>query len=787
MRAMGALPVIACALAGRAAAQGGPAGSAAAAGGSGEGRPEEARCALRSTLERRWAAGVNPDGSVDPDGKAVAARRIAPRLIDELPPAGPAGPDAASDTDVLHQSLDLEWFYDARKITGSNTMTVRSTVDGLSQFTIRLHPNFLVSSCTVDGVDAAISTPAAGSYGRTVTLPHAYNAQDVLTIVIGYTGSVSSQGFGSIEFKTIGGQPTVSTLSEPYYAGTWWPTKDGDILVPGDNSDKFTVEVAVTAPADYTTVSNGLLQGVDALPGNRARYRWASSYPIAPYLVSFASAKYLTSTMTYDYGAGTMPVQFYVASASSNDLAQWQKSVAMLGVYRDIFGLYPFINEKYAVYQFTFSGGMEHQTCTGMGVFSESITAHELAHQWWGDNITCRTWNHIWLNEGFATYGQSMWDERKSGSASLTALQQSMANHRPSNFSGTVYRSDTKSVSSIFDSTNSYNKAAWVLHMLRHAVGDANFFAGLANYRAHRQGGAAVTEDFFADMGQTCGRDLTYLMNQWIYSPGAVDYQYGWQPFSVNGRHYARLLLKQTQSTNYPTYDLPLDVRLNSNTTYTTLHNFARVQSFVIPSGSPVASVTLDPGLWLLTITKTSIAYAPGSPKILQTTPAPGQTVGSLAPNPITVTFSEDVLASAEDFAITGPDGSVPFAYSYNPGNFTATLEPLSSLYSGMYSVAISDHVTSAAAGIALDGEVRDAQAPGSLPSGDGLAGGAGLWDFSVECSADIDGSGFVDRDDFDDFVHAFEAGLPGADIDGSGFVDAADFTVFVEVFEAGC
>ncbi|GMV25433.1 MAG: hypothetical protein AMXMBFR58_14640 [Phycisphaerae bacterium] len=751
----------------------------------------------KQAMARQLMASGQADGAVaNPEGKHRRPRLLTgPDDWDLGNGNGTGGGtrEASTATDVLHQDLDIEVIYATDNISGSNTMTVKSLVNGLTQFTIRLRSQYTVSSCQVDGVNCSISTPGASSYGRTITLPRAYNAGEVFTVYIAYSGTAVSRGFGSIEFSTLGGQPGVFTLSEPYFSATWWPTKDGDFGQPGDNGDKFTMELALTAPSTYTTASNGLLQGVDTLSGNRKRYRWATNYPIAPYLVAFGSTTYNTWTKDYNYGEGTMPVQFFVspASDSPSNRAGWEKCINMLATYRTVYGLYPFINEKYGIYEFVFGGGMEHQTITGQSGFGESLTAHELTHQWWGDNVTCKTWNHIHLNEGFATYGECLWEERKNGGTNLAALRSAINARKPGTVSGTVYCSDVGDINAIFNYTNSYQKGAWVQHMLRRVMGDADYFAGLANYRAKRQGGAATTDQFFADMSEVEGADLTYFMNQWVYSPGAVQYQYGWQTANINGQNYLRLYINQVQSASYPVYNMPIDVRVNNNTNMTyVVRNDAKTEHFVVPISAAASSVAIDPDNWILETGKASVAYVAGPPKVIQTSPALGAVIdGGTPPSQITVTFSENVNASASNFTINGPDGTVGFTFSYSASNFTATLTPTTTLGGGAYTVNVSDLITSTAGAKRLDGEIADPNLPASLPSGDGLALGSAVWSFSLTdtCPADFDGSGFVDIEDYTAFVLAFELGDEIADYDGSGFVDIEDFSAFVADFEAGC
>lgn len=723
----------------------------------------------------------------NPEGKSHR-----PILLEDLPgeDGGVLPAELLTDTDVLHQNLDIEMVYSTDNIAGSNTMTVKSLKNGLTQFTIRLRSQFNVSTCQVDGTNCSISTPGANSYGRTITLPRAYNAGEVFTVYIVYSGTAVSRGFGSIEFTTINGQPGIFSLSEPYFSATWWPTKDGDFSQPGDNGDKFTMQLALTAPATYVTASNGVLQGVDTLSGSRKRYRWASNYPIAPYLVSIGSTAYNTWTLNYNYGTGSMPVQFYITPGSdtAGNRAAWGKCVDMLAAFRPVFGLYPFINEKYGMYEFVFGGGMEHQTITGQGTFAESVTAHELAHQWWGDNVTCKTWNHIWLNEGFASYGECIWEERKGGSSNMTALRSAINARKPSSVAGTVYVSDVSDINTIFSSTNSYNKGAWLVHMLRGVMGDTDFFAGLANYRAKREGGAATSEDLIDDLEEVAGYDMSWFLNQWVYSPGAPAYQYGWQTANINGQNYLRLYVNQNQSASYPVYTMPIEVRVNG-VDYR-VWNDAKTEHFVIPIHTAATSVSLDPDDWILQTGKSSVTYVVGPPKIVQATPALGAEIdGDAPPAALTVTFSENVNANASHFTLTGPSGTVATTFAYSASNFTATLTPASALEPGTYTVQVSDLLTNTS-GRRLDGEIADGASPASLPSGDGLANGSASWTFTItdtSCPSDFDGSGFVDIEDYSAFVQAFELGDENADYDGSGFVDIEDFSAFVTDFEAGC
>lgn len=745
------------------------------------------------------AVAHEPEHDEDACGKAHMARlRLsAGWLVDESPQVRFQIREGLAATDVLHNNLEVEVVPGPNTVSGTNVMRVRSLTDGLTTFTFMLRSQYVISSCLVNGTFAA-PVSSVGTYGRRATLDRAYNAGEEFTVAVTYSGTAVSVGFGSIQFSTQGGQPIVSTLSQPFYAGSWWPCKDGDVGQPGDNTDKATLEIAIIAPSNMRSVSNGLLVGVDALPGNRSRYRWRHDYPIPTYLVAFSSTPYVTWTRDYVYplpggGTGTMPVEFniYPGSNTGSNRAAWEQSLNMLAAFRDVFGEYPFVNEKYGIYQFPFSGGMEHQTNSGQGTFSESVTAHELAHQWWGDWVTCRTWNDIWLNEGFATYGEALWLERKPGSTGLPALHAAMASRRPSQVSDTVYVYDTSSVNRIFSSTYSYRKGAWVLHMLRRVIGDAAFFDVLGAYRAQFGGSGATTDDFAAVASAIAGRDLTDYFLQWVYRGGAPAYRYGYRTDTINGRAYLRLHIAQTQNTSWGingAFVMPLDVVVDSpaGSQGFVLWNDARLDHYVLPLGAAASGVALDPSNWVLNTGKTAEAYIQGPPVVVQATPEPGETVPFGSGVNVSIWFSDDVSIPVGAIEVLGPGGPVGGTFSYDGGSRRAVFAPAASLPPGTYEVRVADSVS--AFGLALDGEVPDPESAGSLPSGNGAPGGAASWRFRVEgCVGDWNGDGVVDFNDFLDFLNDYNAGEPRADLTADGVVDFNDFLEFLNRYNEPC
>lgn len=739
-------------------------------------------------------------------GKAHAMIRDAEERFEE---DFPIAREAMDDTDVLSYALDIEISNfnvaaDTCTIAGTNTITIKSKSPSLTQFTFRLRSQYAITSALINGsIPVTVANPTTTT--RIATLDRAYGFDEVFTLTIAYNGTSASRGFGSIDIGTnSSGATVVATLSEAYFAYTWWPVKDGDTFVPGDNSDKAQLDLKFTVPNTMVVASNGLeAEPPVNLSGNRKRYHWASGYPTATYLVSFGATNYNTWTLNYNYTGGSMPVQFFIypGSDSPANRTAWGKCVDMLATYADVYGLYPFINEKYGIYQFNFGGGMEHQTMTGQGTFSESVTAHELGHQWWGDMITCRTWSDIWLNEGFATYSECLWEERKTGSINSSAYFSAVQARKPSAVNDTVYVSaaGTADMNRIFSSTFTYNKGAWVLHMLRGAVGDATFFQILADYRAAFSYSAASTDDFAVVASATCGQDLSAFFSQWVYSPGAPTYQYGWQSVNVAGQNYLLARIAQTHTTaGYPNvFEMPVRLQVTIGGLPQTLivNNNDRTEWFVVPVSGPVTALAFDPDQWILRTSATSVAYVAGPPKIVAVSPAPGSsTEASPSMNQIAVTFHTGVNCSASDFTLVGANtGPKSFTLASGANVNPAVLNLDAPLVADNYTLTVTTGVTAANSGQALDGEITDPNSPASLPSGDGVAGGNAVLQFEITpvppTDGDIDQNGIINAIDLQLLIDVLlgvdtvPSHVAATDINHNGFADGDDIQAFVSIY----
>lgn len=633
--------------------------------------------------------------------------------------------ESLAHTDVLRYSLDIEAIPTTNTISGSNTILIKSQVDNLNQFHFRLSNSFTVSSVTLDG--RPITFTREDSINCRANFDVTYNNGQQFTLKITYSGVASGGGFGSVTWGTHSGTAYFETLSEPYYCYTWWPAKE-------DNTDKALADIWVTVPNALKVISNGLLTATEPVGATKTKYKWTTNYPISPYLISVAATNYAVTNDVYNYTGGSMPISLYFwpEDNSAGNIAAWLKCKDMLATYKNIFGLYPFINEKYSIYQFTLGGGMAHQTCTGQGTTSESVTAHELGHQWWGDMVTCAGWEDIWVNEGFATYTEALWLEKKPGSTGLPALQSAMSTRRPTAVNDSVYCYDTSSVNRIFSTNFSYRKGAWVLHQLRHVMGDTGFFAGLAEYRLRHAGSTATTDQLRLAMEAVYGGDLSWFFTPMVMQPGAPAYNWGWQTTAVNGKNYLMVSISQTQSTSYPTYTMPIDIRPTVGGVKQNLKvwDTSRTQNFVLPLTGPATACTFDEDVWVFSTNNTNGAYVARGPKIVESSPGINQTVLAL-PRSISVVFHTPVSINASQvhFRPAGSSRNIPIrSFTYDSLNNKITFVPDRRLINGRFEIVIDSTVTATNSGQQLDGEIG-----ANLPSGDGIAGGQAVIPFTVQ------------------------------------------------------
>ena len=432
-----------------------------------------------------------------------------------------------------------------------------------------------------------------------IDLPALQNAGVMDSLKVIYSGNPVSSGFGSYEQSDHNGSPIIWTLSEPYGAKGWWPCKQ-------DLNDKIDlIDVFITTPKfnsnneENIAVSNGL-EISQITSGQDKTTHFKHQYPIPAYLIAISVTNYLTYNHVVDNNGSPFEIVNYVYPENYDNANQSTPiTVDIMNLFSGLFEEYPFSNEKYGHAQFGWGGGMEHTTVSFMGGFSRGLIAHELAHQWFGNKVTCGSWKDIWLNEGFATYLSGLVIENFDGFESFTSWKQNRINSITSQPGGSVYIIDNDTTSSrIFNGRLSYSKGAMVAHMLRKELSDAIFFESLQNYLADPDlsYGYAKSDDFIASVEETVQADLTEFFNDWLYGEGYPTYTIEWSQPSEN---LARFVINQAQSHwTVDFFESKVTLKLNGtngeNMT-TTLDNTYNGQEFFQTVLFDISDVEFDP------------------------------------------------------------------------------------------------------------------------------------------------------------------------------------------------
>lgn len=469
--------------------------------------------------------------------------------------------------------------------------------DDLNSIIFDLAKNMSVSRVTQRGVALNFTQ---NSYDELlIDLPAIQKKGTLDSLSITYDGNPVSSGFGSFEVNTHNNVPVLWTLSEPYGAKGWWPCKQ-------DLNDKIdSIDVYVSHPKIYKTASNGLLISEKSIDnGVNIITHWKHKYPIPAYLIAIAVTNYSVYT---DYVAsGDFDVVNYVYPEHEN-IAKAATAITprIIDLYSTLFEPYPFAKEKYGHAEFGWGGGMEHTTMTFMGGWNRSLIAHELAHQWFGNKITCGSWQDIWLNEGFATYLDGLVVENFDGESTFRSWRNSLVNSITSQTNGATYVTDTTSVNRIFDSRLTYRKGAMILHMLRYKLGDEDFFQGIKNYLtdANLAYKYAKSNDLKEHLQAVSGKDLNEFFNDWLFGEGYPSYDVSWHQNSSS--KVVSFTVNQTQSDKSVSFfEMPLPVRVNGTngqSEIVRLEVSENEQTFNTSIPFKIVSIDIDPEVQLIT------------------------------------------------------------------------------------------------------------------------------------------------------------------------------------------
>jgi aminopeptidase N len=378
-------------------------------------------------------------------------------------------------------------------------------------------------SLTVWSVTTASGSPLAFTHAQQqLRIVRPLVPQKADTLIIHYSGQPSFENMYYSRSVHADGN-IVATRSQPYGCSYWWPCQN-------TLTDKIdSLDIKLTCRQGLKGVANGLLKETGGVDSQHHYFLWQHRYPIVPYLVAISVSPY---TVLEEYakvqgGKDSIKMVHYVYPFYEQTARQLVRQTApIMRLFDSLFGPYPFAKEHYGHAQFHQGGGMEHQTMSFMGSFSFDLIAHELAHQWFGNKITCAEWPELWLNEGFATYA-NMLCYRFLRSDSLWRLQlRNTIDDVCSTPNGSVFVRDTTRFQTLFNQRMVYKKAAMVLHMLRFTCGEPAFFEGVKNYLEDTllSYSFARQRDLQWHLEMASGKSLDRFFDEWIMGEGFPFY-----------------------------------------------------------------------------------------------------------------------------------------------------------------------------------------------------------------------------------------------------------------------
>jgi aminopeptidase N len=432
------------------------------------------------------------------------------------------------------------------------------------------------------------------------TCPTSIPVGDLFTVEVEYSGVPVGAGWSNTVASNWR-MPVTWTLSESFHAYEWFPVKQS-LTDKADSADIY-----ITVPSNLIAASNGLLKHVVDVGGGKKRFEWQCRYPIDYYLISVTISDYIEYDIYANPSGLGKPllIQNFVYNVS-NCLNLYKNTIdgtaAIIELYSNLFGMYPFSNEKYGHVMAPYGGGMEHQTMTTVGSFSNGLIAHELAHMWFGDYVTCKTWQDIWINEGFASYAEYINLQNLINQSSANTWMESAHYRAKLKPNGSVYLGIAESTDEnrIFSTDLSYQKGASIIHMLRYEINNDSLFYSILKQFLTRYGHSTASgEDFKTVVNDLTGQDYTWFFDQWYYGYGFPEFiiRYGY-----TGNQSWVTISQNPSSPSTPLFKTSMDLVLKFNDqTTSTQRIFISENPQIFTFDTPkIQSLQVDPQNWLL-------------------------------------------------------------------------------------------------------------------------------------------------------------------------------------------
>ncbi|MDR2037211.1 MAG: M1 family metallopeptidase [Bacteroidales bacterium] len=512
-------------------------------------------------------------------------------------------PDWYQDYDIKFYKIDIEADHMTTAIKGKADVVAAIEKTGLDRLILELGDHLHVDSVWLDG------NPV--SFRHADGLLYAYSSF-VLTENQDYTISVSysvadkkNEGF----FSAITNRkddswniPVTWTLSQPYNAKNWFPCKQ-HLPDKADSAYLF-----ITVPGHLKAGAPGILSSVTPMPDNKLRYEWKTRYPVAYYLLSFAVSEYREYNIytSNEQTGDPVLIQNYIYDRDGyleNNQSWIDTTRSLIGLYSKLFLPYPFANEKYGHCAAPMGGGMEHQTMTTISSFDFLLVAHELAHQWFGNLVTCASFQDVWINEGFATYSEYLALEYLGSARKATRWM--LDTHEMATWSkqGSIFipKESANDIWRIFSMSLSYKKGAALVHYIRYIINDDETFFGLLREFLKKYAFSVATGMDFKNFAQEyTGIDLTHCFDQWYFGEGHPVFGISWRK---NGPNVELLLEHTGSSKSNPLFITDLDICFNrsgANDTLIRVPILTNKEFFVFDIPGNVTEIKIDPYYYVL-------------------------------------------------------------------------------------------------------------------------------------------------------------------------------------------
>ncbi len=510
-----------------------------------------------------------------------------------------------NDYDVTFYFLDVNVENNSTYISGKVRIDAYSLASPLDTFAVEL-----ISDLTVDSIifNNHLYSFLHINDGIFVPLDSTVDSNSLFTATIYYHGQPPSGGFFtgiSTGYSEDYDKHSTWTLSEPFNARQWWPTKQ----VLDDKADSSWV--FITTDSTNKAGSQGLLTNTVALNNGKVRYEWKSRYPIEYYLISVSVADYQEYNIyakPSELAGDSILIQNYIYDSPGclgSNREAIDRTATFLELFSELYSLYPFYKEKYGHCMSQIGGGMEHQTMSTIGEFGFGIVAHELGHMWFGDNVTCATWSDIWINEGFATYSDYLAHEFVAGGEWPEIWMDEVHDYVMSDSGGSIYippeEINPENVWRIFDGRLSYYKGACIIHMIRFELqNDDLFWKVLHNFQKEFAGSVATGLDFMEVLNKTSQSDFSYFFDQWYFGEGYPIYNI---TFDQDSTFFTMNVHQSTSTDITKLFKMLMEYKLvfNDNTdTSVFLYQNSNHDTFFIPLKKDVSTLVVDPDNWVL-------------------------------------------------------------------------------------------------------------------------------------------------------------------------------------------